>query len=164
MTNAHHLPVSDDFCGFCCTSAPICQLASDACDGDEKRVRAASVNDIAEALDTLESCRRHNCSWHGDARDARRLLQSIVDVDASDLTRPDLTLRADELDILDVVYEPYRYGAYSEDQVYLVQPHRDGCYCGAPMQAVQTTDDYDPEQGPTYLFIPLSFGPIQEGA
>jgi hypothetical protein len=155
---------SCDCCAFACASAPICQLATDAIDGDERRVRAASIEEIAEALDTLESCRRHSCSWHGEEWHARSLLQSIVDTEQSeDLTRPDLTLRADQVDVLDVVYEPYRYGAYSEDQVYLVQPHRDGRYCGAPVQAVQTTDDYDPEHGPTYLFVPLAFGPVREG-
>jgi len=81
VTNAHRLTASDEFCGFACASAATCQLATDAIDGDEKRVRAANVDDIAAALDTLESCRRHDCSWHGDASDARRLLQSIVDAD-----------------------------------------------------------------------------------
>jgi len=158
---------AEDFCGFCCAPANICQLATDAIDGDEKRVRAASLADIAEALDTLESCRRHDCSFHGDESEARRLLQSIVDAAqeyevSEDLTRPDLTLRADELDVLDVVYEPYRYGEYVDDVVYLVQPHRDGRYCGAAMQAVRITDDYDPYEGATYLFLPLQFGPVRE--
>lgn len=81
MTNAHRLTATDEFCGFCCATAPICQLATDAIDGDETRVRGASVDDVAAALDTLESCRRHDCTWHGDATDARRLLQSIVDAD-----------------------------------------------------------------------------------
>jgi hypothetical protein len=78
------------------------------------------------------------------------------------LYRPDLTLRASELDVLDVVEQPWKRGRYEQDEVYLVQPHRAGRYCGAPMQAVQTTDDYDPEYGPSYLFIPLEFGPTQE--
>jgi hypothetical protein len=73
---------SCDWCAFACASAPICQLATDAIDGDEARVRKASLEEVAEALDTLESCRRHDCSWHGDATDARRLLQSIVDADS----------------------------------------------------------------------------------
>lgn len=89
MTNAPRLSAphaagsshAEEWCAFCCASAPICQLASDAIDGDDKRVRSASLDDIAQALDTLESCRRHDCAWHGDACDARRLLQSIVDAD-----------------------------------------------------------------------------------
>jgi hypothetical protein len=68
-----------DFCGFACASASACQLASDAIDGDEARVRKASRDDVDEALDTLESCRRHGCTLHGDERAARAFLQSIVD-------------------------------------------------------------------------------------
>lgn len=84
--------------------------------------------------------------------------------DLSEFTRPDLTLRASDVDVLDVVEQPWKRGNYEQDEVYLVQQHKAGRYCGAPMQATRTTDDYCPcdECGVTHLFIPLAFGPVQE--
>lgn len=72
---------AEDFCGFTCANACACELATNAINGDEVHVRKASFDDVLEALDTLESCHRHDCFFHGDERAARQLLQSIVDAD-----------------------------------------------------------------------------------
>lgn len=76
---SRYCPHAEDWCGFSTATARICELAASAVDGDVSAVRKASVEDVALALDTLESCWRHDCSFHGDERDARAFLQSIVD-------------------------------------------------------------------------------------
>lgn len=70
---------AEDFCGFSTADARICELAVSAIDGDESSVRKAGFDELTEALDTLESCRRHDCSFHGQERGARRFLQALVD-------------------------------------------------------------------------------------
>lgn len=75
--NAH----AEDFCGLCCASSEVCLVVADALEADADRVHAASLELVEQALDALESCRRHDCTFHSDARDARQLLQTIVDTE-----------------------------------------------------------------------------------
>jgi hypothetical protein len=78
---SRYCPHAEDFCGFSTANTRARELATSAIDGDEAAVRRADLEEVAEALDTLESCRRHDCSFHSDERHARAFLQALVDAD-----------------------------------------------------------------------------------
>jgi hypothetical protein len=72
---------SEDWCGFSTASVRARELATAAVDGDGSCLQKASLEDIAEALDTLESCRRHDCEFHSGERHARAFLQALIEAD-----------------------------------------------------------------------------------
>jgi hypothetical protein len=90
------------------------------------------------------------------------VIKTIHDVTES-LRRDDLApLFGSDVDVLDVVDAPWgQRGMHDSDDVVLV------CFLSDlraefPFQAIQRVDDWDPDQGASYVYIPLDHGPVQQ--
>jgi hypothetical protein len=77
------------------------------------------------------------------------------------LRRDDLApLHACDIDVLDTVDEPWRRGEYETEEVALVCDLSD-LDAARPYQALVVCDDYDPEEGASWVYVPLSMGPVR---
>lgn len=79
----------------------------------------------------------------------------------------DLVLRRDDLTVfgrslverLDVVEEISPWGDPISERTWLIAVDN-----GADVQAIEVMDDYTPDEGPVYIYVPLAHGPVQERA
>lgn len=76
------------------------------------------------------------------------------------LRRDDLTLRRSQVDVLSLVEQGRE--RYHDADVVLVE--RTDVAELVVEQAIEELDDYTTDLGPVYLYVPLAFGPVQEGA
>lgn len=75
------------------------------------------------------------------------------------LRRDDLTFSHADVDFLEAVDCPWDRGDYDAADVALISPIN---AVDAVYQALVLVDDYSPEEGPTYIYVPLMFGPVRE--
>ena len=76
------------------------------------------------------------------------------------LRRDDLALCRQQVDVLSTVERGYE--RYRDDDVVLVQ--RTDVDEDVFEQALEVLDDWSSDDGAHYLYVPLMFGPVQEGA
>lgn len=74
------------------------------------------------------------------------------------LRRDDLAIFGDyNVDELECVEDHIPYSSPISERVLLLQSDAHGC-----VQALEVMDDYDPASGPTFIYVPLSFGPVRQ--
>lgn len=74
------------------------------------------------------------------------------------LRRDDLTIFGDyNLDELDCVEDHIPHSSPISERVLLIQSDAHGC-----VQVVEVMDDYDLDRGATFVYVPLSFGPLRQ--